>query len=181
MSRTGSSLIRPMITVFLGLILVAMPLPIGVMVVFVWPFLVLVWVIREARAGSWRAGVAELTLQFGLMSFLVAAAIWAPCKYEDEYKAKRIALPKQALSIKEITSNDDIPASCPFRYWVHLPDDIPNLTIRFPSRDLTIGEFIAAIEAQTPLRHSFSSCGNGSTILWGGDCGFGVEFSLPTP
>jgi hypothetical protein len=48
--------------------------------------------------------------------------------------------------------------------------------VRFPSKEPTIGEFIAAVESQTALRHRFHHCGNGYTILWGGDCSFGLFF-----
>jgi hypothetical protein len=38
---------------------------------------------------------------------------------------------------------------------------------------------MSAIEAQTPLRNRFHHCGNGATVLWGGDCYFGVGFRVP--
>ena len=47
---------------------------------------------------------------------------------------------------------------------------------------MTLREFVAAIEGQTRLGHSFGSCGNaGSSILWGGNCCFGLSLHEPVP
>lgn len=59
---------------------------------------------------------------------------------------------------------------------VSVSEGLADRTVQFPSRELRVGEFIAAVESQTPLRHRFGHCGNGFTVLWGGDCSFGLHF-----
>ena len=54
-----------------------------------------------------------------------------------------------------------------------------NTVVEWPRRDLTIGEFLDAIESQTVLRHRFMHCGNGYTVLGGGDCCFGLYVRDP--
>lgn len=41
---------------------------------------------------------------------------------------------------------------------------------------LTVGEFLAAIESQTPLRPRFAGCGNSRAIFWGLEGISGVSF-----
>jgi hypothetical protein len=91
-----------------------------------------------------------------------------------------MTVPLQAMTIGELQeplAHDlDRPS---FLYSIGAPPDMAWRIVRFPSRDLTVAAFIAAIEAQTPLRHKFQHCGNGYTILWGKDCAFGVRFDVP--
>jgi hypothetical protein len=47
--------------------------------------------------------------------------------------------------------------------------------IRFRTTDITLREFVDTIESQSDLRHRFMHCGNGSSILFGGDCCFGLR------
>ncbi|MGH7138598.1 MAG: hypothetical protein ACREHD_22865, partial [Pirellulales bacterium] len=54
-------------------------------------------------------------------------------------------------------------------------DDEKTQVIVFPDTNLTLRQFVGAIESQSTLRHRFGHCGNGSTILWGGDCSFGLH------
>jgi hypothetical protein len=51
--------------------------------------------------------------------------------------------------------------------------------VRWPSSRPTLREFIEAIESQTLLRHEFGHCGNGWTLLRGGDCSFGLVIQDP--
>jgi len=51
-------------------------------------------------------------------------------------------------------------------------------TVKFPNSPITVRHVIATIKAQTNLRYMFVHCGNGSTILLGGDCSMGLYFSL---
>ncbi len=174
-------MIRILITLGLGLVLVAMPFEIAFFALLAWEILVIRWVGREWRARSLGAGVAELALQLGVMSAIVAAAIWAPVKTVDQVKASRIHLPKNSISIAELSAPKDSPTGRPFLYWLEAPEEMAGTVVRFPSRNLTLGEFIEVIEAQTPLRHRFpSGCGNGYTILWGGSCRADVYFWRPT-
>jgi hypothetical protein len=171
MSTVRVRAVHILATVGLGAVLVATPLPINLAALIIWAMLVARWVKRQAKArGRW-AGAAELAIQFAIMSVLVLAAYSAPVKIVDHVKARRVILPKQAMTIDEVYDS--------LLHGISIPDDLTGQVIRFPSRDLTVKELIAAIEAQTPLRHSFRHCGNGYTILWGGDCSFGLSFRVP--
>ncbi len=182
MASTRSKAIRILISLGLGLFLVATPLELAFLVVFIWPVLVFGWMERQTRSGSWRAGLRELSLQLFLMSSIVAAGIWAACKYEDQFRTWRIGLPNPVMSINEMRTAHGMTARFPYRRWVRFPDDFPNTTIRFPSRNLSMVEFIQAIEGQTPLRRNLiRGCANGSTILWGGNGAHGAYFEVPSP
>jgi hypothetical protein len=165
-------------TLGLGMVFVATPLPINFAALVIWAILVAGWVRRRARASGRRAGYAELVIQLATMSVLVLAAASAPGKIVDQVKAWHVTLPRQSMTIGELQA-PTYESSRPIRYWISAPDDLAGRVVRFPSRELTVGEFIATIEAQTELRHRFGHCGNGSTILWGGDCSFGLSFEIP--
>jgi hypothetical protein len=171
--------VRVLSTLVLGTVVVAAPVPVNLAALILWAFLVVGWVKRRAGEGGRRAGTVELATQFVSMSVLVLAAASAPVKVVDRVKARRVLLPKQAMTIGELKESQAYESTRRFRYGMSAPDDMAGRVVRFPSRGLTVGEFIDAIEAQTPLRHRFGHCGNGSTILWGGDCSFGLSFSPP--
>jgi len=158
---------------------VATPLPINFAAFALWAILVAGWVKRRTRASGRRAGAAELVVQLVTMSVLVLAAASAPGKVVDHVKARHVTLPRQAITIGELQEPETYMLSRPFPYWISAPDDLADQVVRFPALELTVGEFIAAIEGQTPLRHRFRHCGNGWTILWGGDCSFGLSFRVP--
>lgn len=162
----------------IGAVIVIAPLPLNVAASVVW--LVFVFKLVNSLAvtsGGWAAADA-LFIQIGTMSLVILAADLAPGKTVDQVKARTITLPKQAMTLAELEDPVGHAMSRPFRYSLQAPEPLINQVVRFPSRKLTVGEFIAAIEAQTPLRHRFSHCGNGSTILNGGDCSFGVSLRV---
>lgn len=147
----------------------------------IWIALVAGWAKRRALAGGWRVGGAELLAHLAIMGAIVSAAAAAPVKTADRLKARPIILPKQAMTVGELQSPPDHGLAWPARYRLGAPDDLAGRVVRFPARELTVGEFIAAIEAQTPLRHYYGSCGNGGgpSILWGRNCAFGLIFDIP--
>jgi hypothetical protein len=165
--------------VALGAFVVAMPVGLNLAVFMIWAVVVAVWVTRQTRTHGPRSGAAELVTQLATMSVMVLAATWAPVKVVERVKARRVTLPRQAMTIGEL--RDPKTAEVPYilRDSLNATDDMAPRIVRFPARDLTVGEVITAIEAQTPLRHQFRHCGNGSTILWGGDCSFGLSFDVP--
>jgi hypothetical protein len=169
-------------TLGLGAALVATPIPINVAAFVIWAILVAKWTRARARASGPWAGGAELVAKSMIMCLLVLAAVAAPGKYVDQVKAQHITLPKQAMTIAELQEPESHGLQRPFHsYWISAPDALAGRVVQFPARDLTIGEFAAAIEEQTPLRYRFGHCGNGSTILWGGDCSFGMSFRVRDP
>lgn len=70
--------------------------------------------------------------------------------------------------------------SFPIKTSVTVPESGSSLILRFPSRRRTLRQFVAAVEKQSSLRHRFAHCVNGSTVLWGGDCSFGLRLRDPT-
>lgn len=173
--------IRLLATLGLGAAVVAAPVPINFAALVAWALLVAGWVKRRVRAGGDRAGVAELAVQLAAMGVLVLAAAAAPVKVVDRVKARHVTLPQPAMRLGELQEPEVHGLNRPFRYAINSPDAWAGRVVRFPATELTVAEFIRAIERQTPLRHRFGHCGNGSTILWGGDCSFGLLFSVPHP
>jgi hypothetical protein len=167
-------------TLVFGAIVVTTPAPIELGALGIWAFLVNMWMRRHRRASGRRAGTADLVIQLVSMIWVLAAAELAPCKTVDRVKARTMTVPLQAMTIGQlqepIEHNLDRPS---FLYSIGAPTDIAGRIVSFPSRELGVSEFIAAIEAQTPLRHKFQHCGNGYTILWGKDYAFGLRFDAP--
>ncbi|WP_435008635.1 hypothetical protein P12x_005845 [Tundrisphaera lichenicola] len=178
MSRASAAL-QILVTLGLATALVATALPINLAALGIWAILVEGWVKRRARASGGRAGVIELVVQLSTMSVLVLAAAFAPGKVVDQMKARQITLPRQSMTIGELQDPQPYQQPHPFRYGISAPGNLADRVVRFPARELSVGEFMAAIEGQTPLRHRFGHCGNEWTILWGGDCSFGLSFRLP--
>ncbi len=172
--------VRILVTLGLATAAVAMPLPIIFVVFPLWAIFVAGWVKRRTRESGRRAGATELAVQLVAMSMLVLAAALAPGKIVDQVKARHVILPRQAMTIGELQEPDTNGLPRPFRYWISASDDLADRVVQFPALELTVAEFIATIEEQTPLRHRFGHCGNGSTILWGGDCSFGLSFHVPS-
>ena len=179
MSRVPAKAVRVLAAVGLGSVLVASSTLINLAAFIIWTILVVRWVKRQERARGRRAGATELLIQLATMSVIVLIAALAPCKVVDRVKAQHVTLPSQVMTIAELREPEKYEMSRSFHYWMSAPEDMAGRVVQFPSLDLTIGMFIAAIEAQTPLRHRFGHCGNGSTILWGGDCSFGLGFHVP--
>jgi len=78
------------------------------------------------------------------------------------------------------------PQRVPVRILFSFAEKDKERSVQWPSEQMTLAEFVAGIESQTALRHSFMHCGNGWTLLWGGDCCSGLliydpELSGPLP
>jgi hypothetical protein len=178
MSRAPAA-VHILVTLGLATAVVATPLMINFAAFALWVIIVARWVKRRTRASGRRAGAAELVVHLVTMSVLVLAAASAPGKVVDQVKARHVAVPRQEMTIDELQEPETFGLARPFPYWISASDDLADRVVRFPALELTVGEFIAAIEEQTPLRHGFGHCGNGTTILWGGDCSFGLSFREP--
>jgi hypothetical protein len=113
------------------------------------------------------------------MTLIVLVAAVAPGKVEDRQRARHITMPKQVMTLAELAEPVEHGWHRFYYCSVNVPTGQADRLVWFPSRELTVGEFISAVEAQTPLRHRFHHCGNGYTILWGGDCSFGLRFHAP--
>ena len=103
----------------------------------------------------------------------------APVKTVDALKLRPVSLPKLEWTLTEICEwvrdRDNVPVDVSF----DAPEADTAAIVRFPRKSLTLGDFIAAIERDSGRRHRFLHCGNGWTVLWGGDCSFGLRFEAP--
>lgn len=133
-----------------------------------------------------RAGHARIAAAGALASILVfggivaAAALYRPPKIEEQLLRRNIRLSSTRMTLAELayTASYD-PRAFPVRMSFCFADADKHIVIKWPRRDLTIGEFLDAIESQTVLRRRFMHCGNGYTVLGGGDCCFGLYVRDP--
>ena len=131
-----------------------------------------------ARRGLDAAVVASLT-QLAVVGGCVALASVAPVKTVDRVLERRLVLPATSLTLGELRTYFGSPAGWKLATHVSITEEQAQLkrVIQWPDREVSVRQFIAAIEAQTPLRHHFGGCGNGSSILFGSNCVFGLRFS----
>ncbi len=137
----------------------------------------------------WRS-LRQLRLTMPALSFIIVniacfailtLAYFAPLKTTDDYLTRTVSLPKTKISLAELAGLEE-PSHILFRLRgvsVSVPEDESDIVIQFPATELTMGQFVDAVEQQSTLRHRFGHCGNGSTILWGGDCSFGLHLRRP--
>ncbi|TWU08587.1 hypothetical protein [Allorhodopirellula heiligendammensis] len=145
---------------------ILMPLPWIVIVVVAWK--------HESKhdrgAGTFATYVAVTVL-------IVVAAIFAPVKTTEHVLDRPLALPSTELTIAEMDreTNFENAEWLPRYIYVTTTPQNADKQIRFRTTDITLREFVDTIESQTELRHRFMHCGNGSSILFGGDCCFGLR------
>ncbi len=159
-----------------GWTIVATPIPLNVIGFVVWVWLVTTWAWSWPLTRSRRSAFALVLIQTAGMSVIVLAAIAAPVKVIDGQKSRMLTLPKQTMTLDELSKPIEHGWARPYSYFLEVPKGLGAQPVQFPARDLTVGEFISSIEKQAPLRHRFHHCGNGYTILEGGDCSFGLHF-----
>jgi hypothetical protein len=109
---------------------------------------------------------------------VIAMATAAPVKAKDRLLVRHVTLPKAEMSLSELKALvDEEFQSRHFPVPVRLsfaPVESGRV-VRWGGHEMTLREFLAAIEGQTRLRHEFGGgCGNATTILFGGNCGSGV-------
>jgi hypothetical protein len=129
------------------------------------------------RANRMAFGFSTVFVAMSVFAATVYAAHLAPCKTTDRYLDKKIELPRTNIALRELAClDDDYTASLYLNgVTVSISDDLTDSSVDFPATTITLRDFVATIESQTPLRHRFGHCGNGSTVLWGGDCSFGLH------
>jgi hypothetical protein len=158
-------------------VIVAMPM--GQVLGFV-PWVVVVALVCGSEKGVRRT--AALATYVAVTVLVVVAAILAPVKAVDEVLDRTVYLPKAALTLREM----DWEANPQVGQWVTCPKYVQttknnaDTKITFRATEITLREFIQTIEDQSPLRHNFRHCGTCSSILFGGDCCFGVTIKEPT-
>jgi hypothetical protein len=145
-------------------------IPMNVIAILIW----LPLVIRRYRRLGKRS---ILVTQFGVLAVVLVGAALAPCKTTDALLARRVHLDARQMSLQQLDAYVSSPESRQrFPIWASFAfaEDEKDEVVSWPSEDMTLAEFIAAIESQTVLRHRFRHCGNGWTLLSGGDCSFGL-------
>jgi hypothetical protein len=110
-------------------------------------------------------------------SVVTIAAVLAPVKTTERVLEHPLVLPKTELTLAEMDREADFKSTqwLPRYIYVATTSENADAQIRFRSTEITLREFIDTIESQSKLRHRFMHCGNGSSILFGGDCCFGLR------
>jgi len=119
-------------------------------------------------------GVACTMLAVG--SVLNAAAQYKPSKTVEIIFDRTVSLESTELSLAQLDYYCTYRREqFPIRLSLTFADADKDFIVTWPSHSLTLREFIGTIESQTHLRHRFGHCGNGWTLLYGGDCSFGLS------
>lgn len=146
---------------------ILMPIPWIVVVAVAWK--------RETKHSR---GTSTLATYAAVTAFVIVAAILAPVKTIERVLDRPLVLPKTELTLAEMdreTEFEDTGDWLPQYISVASTPGNAAHEIRFRATDITLREFVATIEEQSDLRHRFMHCGNGSSILFGGDCCFGMR------
>jgi hypothetical protein len=156
-------------------------------IIFFFPIVAAIWLavlfelLKSCSVGQrLRRGMAMFGVQATAIFVVLLVARFAPVKTEDRLLKRPVVLPKTEMTLRDLTLLEargaaKVPALSPSAFAERDSD----LVVHWPGKEMTLQEFIATIESQTPLRHRFGSCGNGATVLWGGDCVFGLTFRVP--
>lgn len=137
-----------------------------------------------ARSEGERSVVnAKTTPQAALLvAALLAAYLW-PGKYTEQVLDRPVSLNSQSYTLAELYEATARPLrteiELPIRTaWGFAEEDADQL-VAFGVRRMSLREFVETIESQTSIRHRFLHCGNGWTLLRGGDCSFGLLMRDP--
>jgi len=107
---------------------------------------------------------------------LIWAATYRPAKTEEHVLNRVLSLESEELTLGELDCSQYSHRSrFKVPMYITLAEENQHRSVRFPSRNPTLREFLQQIESQTSLRYKFRSCGNGWTLLYGDDCCFGVH------
>lgn len=165
--------------VILGAVAVVLPLPINFAAFVLWLALLASFVRKQLRQQRPPLAVASVLMQVSVIVAIVTSAHLAPVKTTERFLDRTITLPKSRMTLRDLAADPEgsRPEWRPHSVSIHAPDDEKTRVVVFPDTSLTLRQFVGAVESQSSLRHWFSHCGNGSTILWGGDCSFGLHLS----
>jgi len=140
------------------------------------PWIVAVYVAWGHESQHGRGGITLATYAT-VTAVIVVAAILAPVKTTEQVLDRPLALPKTELTLAEMDPDANYESTRWLPRYIHVATDSDSAAkpIRFRAKDITLREFVETIEAQSTLRHRFWHCGNGYSILFGGDCCFGLS------
>lgn len=165
----------------LGGIAVVAVLPINGVAFALWLVLLVRAVRKHLRQKCGSLAVSSALVQAALMIAIVTAAHLAPVKTTDRVLELPISVPSARMTIGELQGDPDEVRPEWRPHWVSVwaPDDELATEIVFPDTEMAMSEFVHAVESQSTLSHRFGHCGNGWTVLWGGDCSFGLYLRRP--
>jgi hypothetical protein len=151
-------------TVVAGAAMAVTVIPINVVVFLIWASLL---VVLHRR---W----SVILMQCCILVLMLTAAALAPMKTAEKVLGRTVSLPATQMSLQQLNTYVNTPENRynPIPMCFTFADEDKENIVRWPSRQMTLAEFITAIESQTPLRHRLRGCGNAWTLLWGGDCGY---------
>ena len=174
------ALVQIAIPLVLGAGIVVSVVPINALVFLFW-LATVIGVARMRVARNPRSATAIFGIQTIVMTVVLVGAWMAPVKTKDRVLARSVSLPQTQMTLGQLKEQFESPSFGRFPVMLSFgaPAAEADQTLRWPPHRMTLRQFISIIEAQTPLRHRFLSCGNGWTILWGVDCCFGLSLNTP--
>lgn len=133
---------------------------------------------RDGQTRLAACGAIAAALVF--VGVVAAAAAYRPAKVVERQLSRPVTLPETRMTLAQLAYHHrfyrrDIPAVMEIAF----ADEGRDIVVEWPARQITLRQFLKALESQTELRHKFSHCGNGYTILGGGDCSFGLMIFDP--
>ncbi len=162
-----------LMAIALAVAIVAIPMG-HILMAIPWIVVVAVASKRETKRG--RGAFTFATYAIVTLSVIVAAVL-APVKTTERVLERPLVLPKTDLTFAEMDRENNFENTqwLPRFISVATTSENADKQIRFRETDITLSQFVDTIESQSELRHRFKHCGNGSSILFGGDCCFGLR------
>lgn len=155
------------------------------------PFsLIALIVFGVASVSTTRARVRIGQAQFAMLNCFVsiilfggivaAASAYRPSKIEAQLLHREFKLPASQMTLAELSYTATYDRQVfPMTISFCFADADKETLIKWQRQGVTLGEFLDAIESHSVLRRRFMHCGNGYTILGGGDCSFGLYVRDP--
>ena len=165
----------------LGAVAVVSVVPINFAAFGLWLVLLASCVWKQLRHQRRILAVTAVMIQVAVIVAIVTGAHLAPGKTTDRFLDRTITLPESRMTLEELAGDPNAPRPEWRPFWVRIsvPDDEKMQVIVFPETTISLRQFVSSVESQSTLRHRFAHCGNGWTILWGGDCSFGLHLRRP--
>lgn len=165
----------------LGAVAVVSVVPINFAAFGLWLVLLASCVRKQLRHQRRTLAVTAVMMQVAVIVAIVTGAHLAPGKTTERFLNRTITLPESRMTLDELAGdpNASRPEWRPLWVRISVPDDEKTQVIVFPETTISLRQFVRAVESQSTLRHRFAHCGNGWTILWGGDCSFGLHLRRP--
>ncbi len=119
----------------------------------------------------------SVAVQFLGLALVLCGAWIAPVKTTQDVLRRIITFDRRQMSLEQLDAYVSSPENrqrLPVKVELAFAVDDKDMVIVLPSERISVADFIDSIQSQTKLRARFEHCGNGWTLLWGGDCCFGL-------